>query len=155
MRCDAEQFLAECGGRWPPLLKWGAGGKFICSLFVAVYGTVRLLNFVESLLSGAIFLKKAAEKDLFFCCAWLHMQDSLVEVFRSWSSEVPVIPSVCLVCHRNMYHTGHWSKLKISSWLFKIPTEIKCLRYHIISRYDSFQKPYFRGVVFRFNREPS
>ena len=71
-QCDAtgpaEQFLTV----WGPMttsFEMGGGGKFICSLFVAVYGTVRLLNFVESLLSGAILLQKAAEKDLFFCCA--------------------------------------------------------------------------------------
>ena len=36
-----------------------------------------------------------------FLLLW-HMQDSPAEVCRSWSSEVPVIPSFCLECRLNM-----------------------------------------------------
>ena len=45
----------------------------------------------------------------------MHMQNSKIEDRKSWSSEVPVTPSFCPVCYRNMYH-NHWSKLSISSW---------------------------------------
>ena len=110
----AEQFLKR-GGQWPPLLNLrargrGAGvdsyyikfyfttmvtkskyqqGKFVCSLFVAA----SICQITKPFLS--------CQQGPFSCCTWWHMQDSPAEVCRSWSSEVPVIPSFCLECRRN------------------------------------------------------
>ena len=154
MRCDAEQFLTECGGRWPPLLKWGAGGQIYLLSLCGCLWNCQITKLCWVIVERSHIFKKSRWKGSFFLLRLIAHAG-----FTSRSFQIMIFRGACdsvrLVCHRNMYHTGHWSKLKISSWLFKIPTEIKCLRYHIISRYDSFQKPYFRGVVFRFNREPS
>ena len=116
----------------------GGGGriKFVSSRFVAVYNCQITEPFSSHCWAEPRLYISSHWKGPFLCCAWLQMQDSPVEVCRSWSSKVPVTPSFCLACHRHLYH-NHWSKFKISSWAF---IELKCIRDHIISWNNLFQE---------------
>ena len=116
----------------------GGGGRGeranLAVLSLWLFRTVRLLDLsvLSHCWAESCLWISSRWKVPFSCWSWLHMLDPSLEVCRSW-----------------YYTVGSCNPVILSSMLFK------CIRDHIISRYNSFQETVVFGVVFRFNREPS
>ena len=100
----AEQFL-KCGGRWPPLLKWGAGvGGLFYLLWL--FRTVILLNLSLVLLSGAMFKNFKPLKSTFLLLSMIAMQDPPVEVCTVGSCNPSILFMMSSKCVRDHIISG-------------------------------------------------
>ena len=108
-------------------LLWGGGGGERANLAVLslwLFRTVRLLHLsvLSHCWAESCLWISSRWKVPFSCWSWLHMLDPSLEVCRSW-----------------YYTVGSCNPVILSSMSFK------CIRDHIISRYNSFQDISVRG----------